>query len=90
MPLYIHLNPLDLIAPEWREKKLNNLNKAIDFLESYRWSSYLDYIGKKNFPLVTQRGYLLEISGGLKNFKKYTNDFMATMDLGEIQDLTLE
>ena len=90
MPLYIHLNPLDLIAPEWREKKLNNFNKAMDFLESYRWSSYLDYIGNKNFPLITQREYFLEVAGGLKKFKKYTNDFMATMELEEIQDLILE
>jgi len=62
----------------------------MDFLESYRWSSYLDYIGNKNFPLITQREYLLEVAGGLKNFKKYTNDFMATMELEEIQDLILE
>lgn len=90
LPIYIHLNPLDLIAPEWREKKLNNFNKAMSFLENYRWSSYLDYIGKKNFPLITQRGFILEVIGGSKNFKKYTNDFMTTMNLEKIQDLILE
>lgn len=90
IPIYIHLNPLDLIAPEWREKKLNNFNKAVGFLENYRWSSYLDYIGKKNFPLITRRGYILKIAGGLKNFKRYTNDFMTMMELEKIQDLILE
>ncbi|MEK7566700.1 MAG: transposase [Patescibacteria group bacterium] len=54
---YIHLNPLDLITPEWRDKKLNNFRKAMKFLDSYRWSSYLDYTGEKNFPSVTQRDF---------------------------------
>ncbi len=90
MPIYIHLNPLDLIAPEWREKRLNNLNKAMTFLESYRWSSYLDYVGKNNFPSVTTREFLLEVFDGSKKFKKHTNDFISTLNLEEIQDLTLE
>src|SRR3989344_8067514 len=59
LPYYIHLNPLDLIVPEWRNREIKNLDKALEFLENYRWSSYLDYIGKKNFPSVTQRDFLL-------------------------------
>ncbi len=58
---YIHLNPLDLSAPEWRENKLNNQQKALDFLNNYRWSSYLDYAGKKNFPSVIDKKLGLEI-----------------------------
>ena len=90
LPLYIHLNPFDLIAPEWREYKLNNPKRMLSFLEKYRWSSYLDYIGKSNFPLVTRREFLLEVSGGLKNFKKNTADFITALNLKEIQNLTLE
>ena len=52
---YIHLNPLDYMkgAEEWRIRSKNgikNWRKALEYLETYRWSSYLDYIGKKNFP----------------------------------------
>jgi len=28
MPYYIHLNPLDMVAPEWREKKISNSTYA--------------------------------------------------------------
>ena len=27
LPYYIHLNPLDLAAPEWRERKIKNYKK---------------------------------------------------------------
>jgi REP element-mobilizing transposase RayT len=42
---YIHLNPLKLINSNWNK----NGNKAsvlkfINFLDSYKWSSYLDYL----------------------------------------------
>ena len=52
LPYYIHLNPLDLIMPEWREGKVENTQKALDYLQKYRWSSYLDYLGEENFPSI--------------------------------------
>src|SRR3989344_1570985 len=60
LPFYIHANPLDLKFPTWREQKLKNPKKAMEFLENYRWSSFPDYIGKKNFPSVTQREFLTD------------------------------
>jgi putative transposase len=49
---YIHLNPVDLIQPDWKEDGINDPKKIQDYLESYGWSSFLDYIGKRNFPSV--------------------------------------
>ena len=63
LPHYIHLNPLDMKMGEWRDKKIKNVSSALKFLESYRWSSYRDFINKKNFPSVTQRDFLLKIYG---------------------------
>ena len=59
--IYIHLNPLDLYMPEWRERSLkgNEIDRCLKFLETYKWSSHLDYLGKQNFPSVTQRKYFL-------------------------------
>jgi len=90
LPYYIQLNPLDLIMPEWRMGKIKNYKKAAEFLESYRWSSHLDYIGKKNFPSVTQREFLLKIFGEPKNYKKEVTNWLKEMDLAEIKKLTLE
>jgi len=38
--LYIHANPLDLVAPEWRSGKIKAWQKAIEYIETYPWSSY--------------------------------------------------
>lgn len=67
---YIHLNPLDLMEPGWRNGEIKNYQKAIISLSSYRWSSHLDYLGKKNFPSVTQREFPLNVLGGGKNYKE--------------------
>lgn len=42
---YIHLNPVKLIDSKWREDGIKDSKKAIKFLETYKWSSYLDYKG---------------------------------------------
>ena len=90
LPFYIHLNPLDLIAPEWRKGEIKDYEKVIKFLESYRWSSYLDYIGKKNFPSVTQRGFLLKFFDGSKNYKKQVEQWLKEMSLENLKDIALE
>lgn len=90
LPYYIHLNPLDLVTPTWRQRKIDNPDRAIAFLENYRWSSYLDYIGKKNFPSVTNRNFLLEILGDVDNYKRETIEWIQKMDYDAIKELLLE
>lgn len=81
LPYYIHLNPLDLFAPEWRQNRVKNLSKALEFLKGYRWSSFLDYIGIKNFPSVTRRDFLLEFLGGTVNYNKKISKWLSESDL---------
>lgn len=90
LPYYIHFNPLDLATPEWRERKLKNYAGAIKFLESYRWSSHLDYLGKKNFPSVTQREFLLEFFGGTKGYEDKIKSWLKDLDIENMRDITLE
>ena len=90
LPYYIHLNPLDLITPEWRERKLNNFTKAMKFLNLYRWSSHLDYAGEKNFPSVTQREFLLGLFGGHEQYKRGITKWLKELSLEDMDDLTLE
>lgn len=60
---YIHLNPLDYVqgAQMWRGQKIDNIPKALTQLETYRWSSYLDYAGKKNIPSILTQEIFKEI-----------------------------
>lgn len=40
---YIHLNPVKLIDSKWKENGIKNKKAAVDFLNTYKWSSYLDH-----------------------------------------------
>lgn len=42
---YIHLNPVKLIDPNWKENGISNHDKASEYIEKYHYSSYQDYIG---------------------------------------------
>jgi len=75
--VYIHTNPIAFIEPHWKEKGVKYPKRAIKFLEEkYRWSSLFDYLGKKNFPSVTQRDFLLKIMGGSEGCKKAIEDWI--------------
>lgn len=73
---YIHTNPISFIEPKWKEKGIREPKKVIKFLENYKWSSYLDYIGKKNFPSVTSRDFTLEVIGGIEGCKKFVDNWV--------------
>ena len=39
---YIHLNPVKLIQPDWREVGIKNIDATLHYLSNYHYSSYLD------------------------------------------------
>lgn len=90
LPYYIHFNPLDLEFREWREGKLRNFKQAINYLDNYRWSSHLDYIGKKNFPSVTDRKFLAKIFSGEEKYNKSIRQWLKELEVDKIKELTLE
>ena len=74
--VYIHTNGISLIEPKWKEKGIENPEEIIKFLENYKWSSYPDYIGKKNFPSVTKRDFLLKVMGREEGCKKFVENWV--------------
>lgn len=73
---YIHTNPISIIEPGWKEAGIHNPQAVIEFLENYRWSSYLDYIGKKNFPSVSNRDYLTKVFGSPETIREFVNGWI--------------
>ena len=43
---YIHLNPVKFINRKWKEKGIRNLKTTFEFLNTYLYSSFLDYSGQ--------------------------------------------
>jgi len=74
--VYIHTNPTAIIYPKWKEKGIKNTNRVIKYIESYRWSSYSDYLEKKNFPSLTNREFLLKVMGGTKGCHLFVNAWL--------------
>jgi putative transposase len=44
---YIHLNPVKIIEPSWKESGLKDLENAKNFVEKYQFSSYRDYLNHR-------------------------------------------
>ncbi len=89
IPYYIHLNPLDYSMPEWRQGQVSDLKKALGFINSYRWSSYLDYSGRNNFASIINRDLLDDIFGTQENMMKNIEKIITTKSISE-KSQTLE
>ncbi len=81
LPFYIHANPLKNVG-----------DRNFEILEKYRWSSFLDYIGKKNFPSVTSRELFLDFFGGEEKYLKQTKQWVKEREKNfkKIKKITLE
>jgi len=87
---YIHTNPISLIEPKWKEKGIKNPKKVVDFLENYKWSSYQDYINKKNFPSVTEREFLSEVMNGVEGCREAIKNWIIDKKNKKNSELFLE
>ena len=68
---YIHLNPIKLIQKNWKEEGIKDKNNALEFLDKYKWSSYLDYKGveRKENKILNKEDFP-DYFNGIKNFDK--------------------
>ncbi len=73
---YIFTNPAALLYPGFKEKGVKDFKKVKKFLENYKWSSYQDCLGIKNFPSVTDRDFLLELVGGKDGCRDAVENWM--------------
>ncbi|OGM90571.1 hypothetical protein A2755_03390 [Candidatus Wolfebacteria bacterium RIFCSPHIGHO2_01_FULL_48_22] len=72
LPYYIHANTLDMYMPGWREDGVANLNKAMQILENYEYSSYSEYAceqGNYRNPIL-EKDFLSGVLGSPEQYKK--------------------
>ncbi len=75
---YIHLNPIKLIEPKWKETGITNKAHAERYLETYAQSSYLDYLGKKRSEgVVLAREALPEYFSSGVDFKTFVTEWLT-------------
>jgi putative transposase len=57
---YIHLNPIKLIDSKWKEEGIKDINRSLEFLRQYKWSSYDDYceISRKENKILQKDNFI--------------------------------
>ena len=43
---YIHLNPVSIVEPKWRERGIKDLGSVKKYVASYQFSSFVDHVGQ--------------------------------------------
>lgn len=86
LPFYIHANPLKIYRGS------TSLDKQMRFLENYRWSSFPDYVGKKNFPSITSRAFLSDVVGREQAWKSEMRNVLRYLERNftEMQGVMLD
>ncbi|KKW39837.1 hypothetical protein A3I46_01060 [Candidatus Kaiserbacteria bacterium RIFCSPLOWO2_02_FULL_54_13] len=75
---YIHLNPIKLIEPKWKEVGIINKVRAERFLETFVYSSYLDYLGKKRMEeMLLAHEALPEYFSSGADFKTFVTEWLT-------------
>ncbi len=79
---YIHLNPLKLIEPEWKDRSNINVTKAKKYLSAYEHSSYLSYIdASREESILLSKTEFPEYFSDRKDFEDFHNDFVSFSDI---------
>jgi putative transposase len=88
--VYVHTNLISMLEPGWKDKGVENPEKVKKFLENSKRHSYPDYLGKKKFPSVTERDFLLETMGGAEGCKAEIDDWvMHKKELNDFGNVSL-
>ncbi|MCX6787422.1 MAG: transposase [Candidatus Kaiserbacteria bacterium] len=75
---YIHLNPIKLIEPKWKEDCIVDKERAEQYLENYAESSYLDYLGRKRPEgMILSRESLPEYFSSGADFKTFVTEWLT-------------
>ena len=75
---YIHLNPVKLIDPEWKENGIGDRGRAKEYLAKYDYSSYPEYLGTiRPEKGVLERDVFPEYFLEPKDFEGFIDDWLA-------------
>lgn len=75
---YIHLNPVKMVDPKWREVGITDLAKAKKYLTGYGYSSYSDYLGfRRGEESILKREAFPDYFSQTKDFEGFIEDWLT-------------
>jgi putative transposase len=77
VPVYIDLNCVDLLYPDWKNRKIDS-KKALDFLIAYEWSSFANYYDDTGREGVVAKDLFYKLfDTNSTQYKKEVEGFLA-------------
>ena len=74
---YIHLNPVKIIEPDWKESGITDRKRAELFLNSYQYSSYPDFLKQDRIEKeIINKNILPEYFETIDDFKDMMRDWL--------------
>ena len=75
---YIHLNPVKIIDPKWKEDGIADRDGAKDFLSKYAYSSYPEYLGtsRREWKILNRVAFP-EYFADQKDFAEFTTEWLT-------------
>ena len=75
---YIHLNPVKLIDPNWKENSIIDRTQAKVFLSQYRFSSMEDYLGDgRDQEIILEKQAFPDYFSEKNSFEKFVDLWLA-------------
>ncbi|OHA62168.1 MAG: hypothetical protein A2117_02155 [Candidatus Wildermuthbacteria bacterium GWA2_46_15] len=88
--VYINvINPAQLVEPNLKKTGIKNLDKVLDFVRSYLWSTHQEYLGKRK-SIIIDKDILGEIFSSSKDYQKLVRASLLERKFNSINNLTLE
>ena len=80
---YIHLNPVKLIEPRWKETKIEDRRAAEKYLQNYHYSSYPDLVGEgREERAILSLSEFPEYFSEKGEFQRYVEDWTSYGEMG--------
>lgn len=88
--VYINvLNPAEFVASNWKTEGMQDIEKVLKFAEEYKWSSHLDFLGKRG-SLILDKGVLAKLLPTPKAYMDLVRTVLKGKKYEQIGHLTLE
>lgn len=75
--MYIHLNPVKIIDPTWKDQGISDIDKIKEYLYDYKNSSYLDFLEiPRKESLILNRAVFPEYFTSKQEFLKEIDEWL--------------
>lgn len=88
--VYINvLNPVQYVAPNWKEDGITDIEAVLKYVEGYQWSTHQEYLGKRN-SIIIDKGVLGELLQTPAVYLNFVRVVLETKQYQKVEHLTLE